>query len=166
MEISESDLQALAERVSVLVTGHLAKTICIPTIESLTQETLDRISVQTIALARANGERIDRLEQTIAHMSAADAHQKTAEALLADPKFEQLLANAYERMLDSAKKRFDGWMGKRWLSSGETAKLIGITSQALSVMRKRHEGPPWHGKGKLLRYDRIEVERWLSELPT
>jgi hypothetical protein len=33
-------------------------------------------------------------------------------------------------------------------------------------MRKRGEGPQWSGTGKLIRYERLEVERWLRELPT
>jgi Helix-turn-helix domain len=158
VDISETELKALAQRVAALIADALLDTIA------------ERCAERTIKLAQQNGERITRLEQAVVEISGPDFYRATAQTLLSDPKYEALVARGFEKMINHAsnafKKNIEGWLGKPFLTNQEAAKLIGIHPNQLSAMRKRGEGPPWSGTGKLIRYGRMEVEQWVRALPT
>jgi helix-turn-helix protein len=157
VSLSEADLAALVQRVSACIIDLLAETI------------MERCSTRTIELAQQNGDRITRLEQAVAHISGSDFYTQTAHILLSDPRYEALVARGFEKMINHAattiKRNVDGWLGKPFLTNQEAARLIGIHPHQLISMRKRGDGPKWSGTHKLIRYERVEVERWLRELP-
>jgi predicted DNA-binding transcriptional regulator AlpA len=154
MDVSHAEQRALREAQSI--SGELAKTV----------RAFDALAERIINLAQSNGSRIERLEHEVARISGPDFYQATAQSLIADPKFAQLVAHAYEQMLLHTKKYIEGMTGKQFLNNREASKILGITAHALSNMRKRKEGPRWSGSGKWVRYQRSDVERWLRELPT
>ena len=47
------------------------------------------------------------------------------------------------------------------LSPREAGDLLGISTGTLRSWRKRNEGPAWIRVGKLVKYDRNELEIWL-----
>jgi len=51
----------------------------------------------------------------------------------------------------------------RLLTTEEAARLLGCTQAALNKFRMQKTGPPYFRVGRLIRYRRADLSRWLKE---
>lgn len=51
---------------------------------------------------------------------------------------------------------------KSLLTAEETADLLGISVNALAVMRSRNQGPTYIKNGRWIRYEQDAIETWLK----
>ena len=123
-------------------------------------------SVALAALVEALQKRIEDVARDVAALSTVDVFEKTAEALMESPRFQNTMAQITEMRLRNIAKDVDGWLGRPFLNNRDAAKLIGVTPVYLSAMRKDGKGPAWSGSGRWVRYERTVVEQWLRDLPT
>lgn len=51
----------------------------------------------------------------------------------------------------------------RWLTPSQVSEKTGFAEKTLANWRSMNVGPPWRKIGRLVRYDEVEVERWMRE---
>lgn len=53
--------------------------------------------------------------------------------------------------------------GKRWLTRAEAAAYLGVNERWMKRAQEMGWGPPRKKFGRLVRYDRLELDAWASE---